>query len=33
VIILGVYVAIMLKLLQFVISEPDKVRHQRRAAI
>jgi len=33
VIILGVFVATTLKLQQFVVSKPDKVRHLRRAAI
>jgi len=33
VIVLGVFVATMLKLQQFVINEPDKVCHQRRIAI
>jgi len=33
VVVLGVFVAIMLKLQQFVISEPDNVRHRHRAAI
>ena len=33
VIVLGVFVATMLKLQQFVINEPDKIRHRRRAAI
>ena len=33
VIVLGIFVASMLKLQQFVINEPEKVGHQRRAAI
>jgi len=33
VIVFGVFVATMVKLQQFVISEPDKVRHRCRAAI
>jgi len=33
VIVLGTFVATMVKLQQLVISEPDKVRHQHRAAI
>jgi len=33
VIVLGVFVATMVKLRQFVINKPNKVRHQRRAAI
>jgi len=33
VIVLGIFVAIMLKLQQFVINKPDKVCHRRRAAI
>jgi len=33
VIVLGIFVATMLKLQQFVINKPDKVCHRRRAAI
>jgi len=33
VIVLSIFVATMLKLQQFVINKPDKVRHRRRAAI
>jgi len=33
VIVLGIFVATMLKLQQFVINKPDKVRHRCRTAI
>jgi len=33
VIVLGIFVATMVKLQQWVINEPDKVRHRRNAAI